>query len=357
MGIRCANAPEHASATSSAPTCSRCSRGDAAARGRRGHRAVARRAPPTIARAARRRHRRPRAGSARPTSCITQLDALRSAADRRSRHRLGPAPRRSRGDDALVSLASTTRLRVRGLHARRSWTSCARWSPSWRHSPRRSRRRSGHDGRSTASLVAVPGRDVLLEDLAGTPGRSARPRSVVRSSPSTYTGAFGSSNVPGSEIPMLACFDSPGPFTTHPITATLHLLDARVSRPPHRHLLAQVGLDVLRHLLEEGGRRAPAARACRHLRREAAQPQRLQDLLRDEHLLGAVAVRRAASARRGSCRRSLPRAGSTARRCWRRCPSFPAPLRSARGAAGSRTARRGGGRPPPDPAPATPWRR
>ena len=30
----------------------------------------------------------------------------------------------------------------------------------------------------------------------------------------------GSSPVPGSEMPMLACLDSPGPFTTHPITAT-----------------------------------------------------------------------------------------------------------------------------------------
>ena len=42
----------------------------------------------------------------------------------------------------------------------------------------------------------------------------------MRSFPSTYTGAFGSSNVPGSEMPMSACLDSPGPFTTQPITAT-----------------------------------------------------------------------------------------------------------------------------------------
>ena len=34
------------------------------------------------------------------------------------------------------------------------------------------------------------------------------------------TGATGSSNVPGSEIPMSACLDSPGPFTTQPMTAT-----------------------------------------------------------------------------------------------------------------------------------------
>jgi len=32
--------------------------------------------------------------------------------------------------------------------------------------------------------------------------------------------SLGSSNVPGSEMPMLACFDSPGPLTTQPITAS-----------------------------------------------------------------------------------------------------------------------------------------
>jgi hypothetical protein len=46
------------------------------------------------------------------------------------------------------------------------------------------------------------------------------PFSVVTSCPSRYTGARGSSPVPGSEIPMSACLDSPGPFTTQPITAT-----------------------------------------------------------------------------------------------------------------------------------------
>ena len=35
------------------------------------------------------------------------------------------------------------------------------------------------------------------------------------------TGATGSSKVPGSEMPMSACFDSPGPFTTQPMTATV----------------------------------------------------------------------------------------------------------------------------------------
>ena len=45
------------------------------------------------------------------------------------------------------------------------------------------------------------------------------PRSVTVFSPSSNTGADGASPVPGSEMPMLAWRDSPGPFTTQPITA------------------------------------------------------------------------------------------------------------------------------------------
>ena len=45
------------------------------------------------------------------------------------------------------------------------------------------------------------------------------PRRVTVFSPSTNTGAAGASPVPGSEMPMLAWRDSPGPLTMHPITA------------------------------------------------------------------------------------------------------------------------------------------
>src|SRR5690606_12725352 len=70
----------------------------------------------------------------------------------------------------------------------------------------------------------------------------------------------------------------------------LHLLDAGVRLAPHGHLVAQVVLDVFGHLLEERRRRAPAAGTRGHLRRERAQLQRLQDLLRDEHLFRAIAA-------------------------------------------------------------------
>src|SRR5665647_2461959 len=47
------------------------------------------------------------------------------------------------------------------------------------------------------------------------------PRSVRNFLPSTNTGAAGASPVPGKEMPISACLDSPGPLTMQPITATL----------------------------------------------------------------------------------------------------------------------------------------
>ena len=60
----------------------------------------------------------------------------------------------------------------------------------------------------------------------------ASPLSVSLSAPSTKTGALGSSKVPGSEMPMSACLDSPGPLTTQPITATFSS-STPVKRPFH----------------------------------------------------------------------------------------------------------------------------
>src|SRR5438270_411719 len=47
------------------------------------------------------------------------------------------------------------------------------------------------------------------------------PRRVRNFLPSTNTGAAGASPVPGREMPILACLDSPGPLTMQPMTATL----------------------------------------------------------------------------------------------------------------------------------------
>src|SRR5690606_19504666 len=68
------------------------------------------------------------------------------------------------------------------------------------------------------------------------------------------------------------------------------LLHARVAHAPLRQALPDVALDLLGHLLEERAGRPAAARARRDLRREAADLERLEDLLRDAHLFRAVAA-------------------------------------------------------------------
>ena len=70
-----------------------------------------------------------------------------------------------------------------------------------------------------------------------------------------------------------------------------HRLDAAIVLLPLRHPRVDVRLDLLGHQLKERRRCAPAARACRDLRFEAAQTQRLQDLSRHSHLFGPLAVR------------------------------------------------------------------
>src|SRR6267142_3289470 len=71
----------------------------------------------------------------------------------------------------------------------------------------------------------------------------------------------------------------------------LELFHACVLPLPHRHLVAEVGLDLLGHLLEEGRGRASAAGTRRHLREEAPQSHGLEDLLGDQHFLRAIAAR------------------------------------------------------------------
>src|SRR5664279_1082500 len=71
----------------------------------------------------------------------------------------------------------------------------------------------------------------------------------------------------------------------------LHLFHARVTRLPRRHLLTQVPLDLLRHLLEKRTRGAPASRTSRYLRIETTDTHRLQNLLPDGDFFCAVPIR------------------------------------------------------------------
>ncbi len=70
----------------------------------------------------------------------------------------------------------------------------------------------------------------------------------------------------------------------------LQLLHAGILLAPLGHLRAQVALNLLGELLEIRACRAAAAGATRHLRHEAADGERLQNLLGGQDFFGAVAV-------------------------------------------------------------------
>src|ERR1043166_2717879 len=61
---------------------------------------------------------------------------------------------------------------------------------------------------------------------------------------------------------------------------------------PHRHVGAEIALDLFRHLLEESAGGASASGTCRYLRGKAANSHGLQDLLADKNFFRAVAVGR-----------------------------------------------------------------
>ena len=117
------------------------------------------------------------------------------------------------------------------------------------------------------------------------------PRSVRSSWPSMKTGATGSSNVPGRLIPMSACLRLARAVDDAAHDRDPQLLGAGMRLAPDRHLLLDVALDLLGHLLEERRGRPAAAGAGADLRQERAQAHRLEDLLGDLDLALARGAR------------------------------------------------------------------
>ena len=70
-----------------------------------------------------------------------------------------------------------------------------------------------------------------------------------------------------------------------------HILDTRVFFTPDWHLVAQIGLDLIRHVLEKraAGAATPGTRG--DLGREATESQCLENLLADDHFFRAIPVR------------------------------------------------------------------
>ena len=117
------------------------------------------------------------------------------------------------------------------------------------------------------------------------------------------TGATGSSNVPGQADPDVGVLRFARAVDDAAHDRDPEVLGARMRLAPDRHLLLEIALDLLGHLLEEGRGRPATARAGRDLGQERAQAHRLEDLLGDLDLALAAARRAPASARPGSCRR------------------------------------------------------
>ena len=161
----------------------------------------------------------------------------------------------------------------------------------------------------------------------GTPRRARRRCRAASCSaaPSTYTGQLGASPVPGRLMPILAAFDSPGPFTTQPITASVMVSTPVVLHLPLGHPFADVLLDAFGQLLERAAGGAPAAGARGDARRERAQPERLEQLARGVHLLAPIAAGASASATRGWCRRCLRSAATPIAAADQTRPFVPMP--------------------------------
>ena len=69
-----------------------------------------------------------------------------------------------------------------------------------------------------------------------------------------------------------------------------HLLHASVGLFPDRHLFPQVSLNLFGHFLEKSAGRAPTAGTGRDLRGEAADAERLQNLLRYPDFFRAISA-------------------------------------------------------------------
>ena len=90
---------------------------------------------------------------------------------------------------------------------------------------------------------------------------------------------------------MLACLRLAGAVDDAAHDRELQLFDARIGLLPLGHRLDEIALDALGQFLEIGGGGAAATGASGDLRHEAADRERLQNLLRAADLFGAVAAR------------------------------------------------------------------
>ena len=138
-------------------------------------------------------------------------------------------------------------------------------------------------------LLAVVGFDVVVEDLLelGDDGVAAEGGGELAVDVDGSDGILEGAGKTDAEVGVLG-FSGAVDDAAH--DGELELLDAGIPLAPLGHGVAEVGLDLLGELLEVGAGGATAAGAARDLGHEAADGERLQDLLRGLNLFGAVAV-------------------------------------------------------------------
>ena len=107
------------------------------------------------------------------------------------------------------------------------------------------------------------------------------PRNVRSRRPSMNTGATGSSNVPGQRDADVGVLRFAWTVDDAAHDRHAQLLGSGMGLAPDRHLVLEIALDLLRHLLEERGGRPATAGAGRDLRQERSKTHRLEDLLGD----------------------------------------------------------------------------
>ena len=103
-------------------------------------------------------------------------------------------------------------------------------------------------------------------------------------------GSFGLFEGSGKRDADVGVFGLSGAIDDAAHDGELELLDARVLLLPLRHGGHQIGLDAFRQLLKVSRCSPAAAGAARHLGHEAADAERLQDLLAAADFFGAVAA-------------------------------------------------------------------
>src|ERR1035437_3792350 len=214
--------------------------------------------------------RRARDSSARSRSTITPPIIITCSLNRRITRSASWYP-------PLASSASRSRRSTSGI---RLWASSSvkRFAMSRRLYQRGGRRNTVCDRRfaSLGVVGGIVGVHVRVQNLQEFSDNAAALQRGHQAAIHVNRG-LGFLKGAGQRNPYIGVFALAGAVHHAAHDRDLHSLYAGMGGLPVRHTLAQVGLDLVRHLLEKGAGGSPAPRAGGDLRGETAYAQRLQN--------------------------------------------------------------------------------